>query len=192
MPSFLNEGTVSKIRIIKEKYDKFFTLIISVFWVFSTLWDLICFHCFWSDYMLELYSCFFLVFMSLYFIIPAKIPKIIKNNFGLIELTLGRAIIMIVFSLLFLGDKHLIHKIASIILFIGGVCLLIMELLAPETKEGKFYSAEDNSVSKSNEKEVDKSQSDSNPPTKLDEDSQNGPENLNELGNNPNNINVPS
>ena len=192
MPSFLNEGTVSKIRIIKEKYDKFFTLIISIFWVFSTLWDLICFHCFWSDYMLELYSCFFLVFMSLYFIIPAKIPKIIKNNFGLIELTLGRAIIMIVFSLLFLGDRHLIHKIASIILFIGGVCLLIMELLAPETKEGKFYSAEDNNVSKSNEKEVDKSQSDSNPPTKLDEDSQNGPENLNELGNNPNNINVPS
>ena len=190
MPSCLNEGNASKVRIIKEKYDKFFTLIISCVWVLSTLWDIIRLHCFWSDYMLELYSCFFLVFMALYFIIPAKIPKIIKNNFGLIEITLGRAIIMLVFSLLFLGDTHLFHKICSIILFIGGFGLLIMELLAPETKEGKFYSTEDNTDDKSKQNDIE--HSDSNPPTKLDEDSQNGPENLNKFGNDPNDIKIPS
>ena len=190
MPSFLNEGTASKVRIIKEKYDKFFTIIISCFWVLSTLWDIICFHCFWSDIMLELYSCFFFVFMTLFFIIPAKIPKIIKDNFGLIQLTLGRSIIMIVFSLLFLGDKHLFHKICSIIVFIGGFGLLIMELLAPETKDGKFYATEDNNTNKQEDNPDPNKSQDSNPPTKLDEDSQNGPENLNNLGNNPNDNDV--
>ena len=59
MVKLINEGTASKVRIIKEKYDKFFTLIISCLMVLATIWDLICFHCYWSDYMLELYSCFF-------------------------------------------------------------------------------------------------------------------------------------
>ena len=186
MFKFLNEGTVSKIRIIKEKYDKFYTLIISCLWVFSTLWDIFSFHCYWSDYMLELYSCFFLSFMSLYFIIPAKIPKLITNYFGLIKTTLGRAITMIFFSLLFLGDKHLLHKLSSIFLFIGGFALLVMELLAPEKNdENKFYAVNENTLP--NEKYT---QNESNPPTKLDEENQNGPENFNDNNTrNPNDVN---
>ena len=187
MVQILNEANASKLRIIKEKYDKFYTIIISCLWVFSTLWDLFSFHCYWSDYMLQFYSCFFLVFMSLYFIIPAKIPKIITINFGLIKTSLGRAITMIVFSLLFLGDEHLMHKLSAIFLFIGGFILLVMEILAPENnEENKFYAANENNISRGNEN----SQNDPNPPTKLDEENPNGPENLNNNDiKNPNDVN---
>ena len=191
---FINESTAKKINPIKEKFDKYFTIIISGLIVLSTLWDIICFHCYWSDYILELYSCFFLVFMGLYFIMPAKIPKIITNYLGIIKTTLGRSIIMIFFSLLFLGDAHLFHKIISILLFIGGVLLLIMELTSPENFKSKNYyeSNENNNNEKSQDiGNNDISQNDTNPPTKLDEDSQQpSPENLNNL-NNFNDLNNP-
>ena len=191
---FINESTAKKINPIKEKFDKYFTIIISGLIVLSTLWDIICFHCYWSDYILELYSCFFLVFMGLYFIMPAKIPKIITNYLGIIKTTLGRSIIMIFFSLLFLGDAHLFHKIISILLFIGGVLLLIMELTSPENFKSKNYyeSNENNNNEKSQDiGNNDISQNDTNPPTKLDEDSQKpAPENLNNL-NNFNDLNNP-
>ena len=191
---FINESTAKKINPIKEKFDKYFTIIISGLIVLSTLWDIICFHCYWSDYILELYSCFFLVFMGLYFIMPAKIPKIITNYLGIIKTTLGRSIIMIFFSLLFLGDAHLFHKIISILLFIGGVLLLIMELTSPENFKSKNYyeSNENNNNEKSQDiGNNDISKNDTNPPTKLDEDSQQpSPENLNNL-NNFNDLNNP-
>ena len=191
---FINESTAKKINPIKEKFDKYFTIIISGLIVLSTLWDIICFHCYWSDYILELYSCFFLVFMGLYFIMPAKIPKIITNYLGIIKTTLGRSIIMIFFSLLFLVDAHLFHKIISILLFIGGVLLLIMELTSPENFKSKNYyeSNENNNNEKSQDiGNNDISQNDTNPPTKLDEDSQQpAPENLNNL-NNFNDLNNP-
>ena len=190
MVKILNEGTASKLRIIKEKYDKFFTLIISCLWVLATLWDLIRFHCYWSDYMLELYSCFFFVFMFLYFIFPNKIPKIITNYFGLIKITLGRAIIMLVFSLLFLGDRHLFHKLSAIFLFIGGFALLVMEILAPENKEeNKFQITNEHNVSSGTNEP---SQGDSTPPTKLDEENPQGIENLEHEMNNPSDVNETS
>ena len=190
---FINESISKKIHPIKEKFDKFFTIIISSLCALSTLWDIILFHCYWSDYMLELYCCFFLTLMGLHFIIPAKIPKIIINNIGLIKIALGRSIIMIFFSLLFLGDEHIFHKIVSILQFIGGILLLIMEIISPENLKGKNYyeSNENNNNNNERNNEVgnnDISQNDTNPPTKLDEDSQqNAPENLNNLSdlNNP-------
>ena len=190
---FINESISKKIHPIKEKFDKFFTIIINSLCALSTLWDIILFHCYWSDYMLELYCCFFLTLMGLHFIIPAKIPKIIINNIGLIKIALGRSIIMIFFSLLFLGDEHIFHKIVSILQFIGGILLLIMEIISPENLKGKNYyeSNENNNNNNERNNEVgnnDISQNDTNPPTKLDEDSQqNAPENLNNLSdlNNP-------
>jgi hypothetical protein len=44
---------------------------------------------------------------------------------------------MIFFSILFLGDKHLFHKLCSIFLFVGGMIVLIMELISPEKKKVK-------------------------------------------------------
>ena len=89
--------------------------------------------------MLELYSCFFIVFMVLQILFPANVPKLITEQFGVITTTLGRGVIMIIFSLLFLGDKHLFHKLASIFLFIGGVVITFLDLTAPSIQEGKFY-----------------------------------------------------
>ena len=136
--------------------------------------------------MLELYSCFFMVFMVLFFIIPAKIPKIITDMFGLIKKTLGRAIIMLIFSLLFLPDKHTFHQLVSIFLFIGGFTLLCLELIAPEPQleSSKFFP----SVNSSGPNEKNSNKNESNPPTKLD-DSQPEPE---VLDNNPNNNKFPS
>ena len=189
MFSFINEEQKSKINIIKEKFDKYFTMIITVLWVLSFLWDLICLHCYWSDYMLQLYSCFFFSFMALYFIIPAKIPKIIIQYFGFIKTILGHSVSMIFFSLLFLGDKHLFHKLCSIFLFIGGVVLLCMELITPETDQGgKYYESHgennNNNKNEENNDNNENSHNDSNPPTKLDDDSQqNEPGNLNNFNN---------
>ena len=189
MFSFINEEQKSKINIIKEKFDKYFTMIITVLWVLSFLWDLICLHCYWSDYMLQLYSCFFFSFMALYFIIPAKIPKIIIQYFGFIKTILGHSVSMIFFSLIFLGDKHLFHKLCSIFLFIGGVVLLCMELITPETDQGgKYYESHgennNNNKNEENNDNNENSHNDSNPPTKLDDDSQqNEPGNLNNFNN---------
>ena len=186
MFSFINEGTKNKINILKEKFDKYFTIIITSLWIISTLWDIIRFHCYWSDYILELYSCFFFIFMALYFIIPAKIPKIIIDKLGFIKTILGRSITMIFFSILFLGDKHLFHKLCSIFLFVGGMIVLIMELISPEKKESeKYYESndiDDNKNEKENENNED-SRNDSNPPTKLDDDSQQGQSNVKNLNN---------
>jgi len=147
MLPFINQENRSKIQSIKEKVDKYYTIVIGCFWVLATLWDLIRFHCYWSDYMLEFYSCFFIIFMVLYSLFPAKVPKLILDQFGIIKITLGRGIIMFVFSLLFLGGKHTFHKLCSIFLFIGGFALIILELIAPtkQTEDKKLtHSSEQN------------------------------------------------
>jgi len=126
--------------------------------------------------------------MSLYFIIPGKIPKIISDNIGLIKTSLGRSITMIFFSLLFLADEHLFHKLCAIFLFIGGMVLLIMELISPEKKnEQKYYEANEHTDKSGEKKNEENSQNDSNPPTKLDDDSQpHGIDNLNDSNKNNN------
>ena len=183
MFSFINEEAKNKIKMIKEKFDKYFTIIIGCLWVLSSFWDLIRFHCYWSDYMLELFSSFFFIFMALYFIIPTKIPKIIFNNFAFIKTTLGHSIIMIFFSLLFLCDKHLIHKICSIIAFIGGIIILILELISPENTQSSQYF-ESNEIDNNNKNENNENNTnDSNPPSKLDDDSQQAQTNLNKINN---------
>ena len=58
MLPFLNQATITTLRNVKEKIDKYYTIVIGCIWTLATLWDIIRFQCFWSDYMLELYSCF--------------------------------------------------------------------------------------------------------------------------------------
>lgn len=101
MVSFLNESVVEQIRKIKEIVDKFATIVVGSIWVLSTLWDIIKLHNYWSDFILEICSDFFIVFMFLFHTLPSKIPKIITDLFGATTNTLGRSIIMLVFSLLF-------------------------------------------------------------------------------------------
>ena len=176
MLSFLNQGTIARLKDIKEKLDKYYTIVIGCLWVLATLWDIIRFQCFWSDYMLEIYSCFFIVFMALNILFPSKVPKLINDQFGIINNTLGRGIIMLVFSLLFLGDKHLFHKLTAIFLFIGGALLVILELIAPsDNKSG--YPSIGNSIN------MDGKHSEEIEPDKKREDSQTDPEVLDKTPN---------
>ena len=155
----LNEGIIKKVKAIQEQFEKYYIIVIGCLWTLSTLWDLITFHCYFGDYILEFISCFFIIFMVLYLMMPAKVPKIIINNFGVITLHLGRGIIMLAFSLLFLGDKHIFHKLSAIFLFIGGFLLTAIELLSPTSKgEAKKFYPEDGNQ---REVEVKNSQNDS-------------------------------
>ena len=143
---FINPGAIQKIKDLKETIDKYCTVILGCLWTISTLWDIVTFQCFWSDYMLELYSCFFIIFMVLYILFPLKVPNLIKNYFGIITTTFGRGIIMIFFSLIFLCDKHIFHKLCTIFLLIGGITLLILGLLAPESKENNYNISVNNTT----------------------------------------------
>ena len=183
MLPFLNEGLKRKIADVNIKIDRFYSIGIGCLWTLSTLWDIIRFHCFWSDYMLELYSCFFIIFMVLYLLFPAKVPKRITELFGVITTTLGRGIIMLVFSLLFLGDKHIFHKLSAIFLFIGGFVITILELIAPsEVEESRKFYPSSNSSYPNEDKNT--SRNDSIPSTKID-DSQPGSEVLDKTPNEP-------
>ena len=121
MMKYINPGALQKIKDLSETIDKYCTVILGCLWTIATLWDIVTFHCFWSDYMLELYSCFFIIFMILQVLFPDKVPKLIKDYFGIITTIFGRGIIMLIFSLIFLVDKHILHKLSSIFLFIGGL-----------------------------------------------------------------------
>ena len=66
MLKFINSGAIQKIKDFKETIEKYATVIMGCLWIISTLWDVVSFQCYWSDYMLEIYSCFFIIFMVLY------------------------------------------------------------------------------------------------------------------------------
>jgi hypothetical protein len=145
MFKYINPSSIQKIKDGKETIDKYCTVILGCLWTISTLWDIVSFHCFWSDYMLELYSCFFIIFMVLEILYPLKVPRLIREYFGIITTTFGRGIIMIIFSLIFLSDKHLLHKLCTIFLLLGGICLLCLGLLSNEDKNRtQFYPSENN------------------------------------------------
>ena len=157
----LNESVANNLRNIKEKVEKYFTVGVGGLWLLSTIWDIVRFHCFWSDYMLELYSSFFIILMIMQFYFPDKIPKLLYDLFGVINTTLGRGIIDLLISLLFVGGKHFFHQFSSILLLIGAVGILVMEFLAPATTDSSkgFYPG----VNNAQRNIVD------TPPTKIDE-----------------------
>ena len=139
---YINPGVLQKIKDQNEAIDKYCTVILGCLWTISTLWDIVTFQCYWSDYMLELYSCFFIIFMVLQVLFPEKVPKLIKNYFGIITTVFGRGTIMIIFSLIFLVDEHILHKLSSILLFIGGISLLCLSFIVPQND--KYFSHENN------------------------------------------------
>ena len=142
---FLNESSSNNLRSIKEKVDKYFTVSVGGLFLLSTIWDIVRFHCFWSDYMLELYSSFFIVLMIMQFFVPDKIPNLLNELFGIINTTFGRGIIDLLISLLFVGGKHFFHHFSSILLLFGAIGILVMEFLAPANSESSkgFYPNND-------------------------------------------------
>ena len=146
MFGIINSSSLQKLKDLKETLDKYCTVILGCLWTISTLWDIVTFQCFWSDYMLELYSCFFIIFMILQILFQQKVPPFIPKYFGIITTTFGRGLIMIIFSLIFLSDKHLFHKLCTIFLLLGGICLLCLGLLSKdeEKNHAQFYPSENN------------------------------------------------
>ncbi len=154
MLKFINSGAIQKIKDFKETIEKYATVIMGCLWIISTLWDVVSFQCYWSDYMLEIYSCFFIIFMVLYSIIPQRVPKLITDYFGLITTVFGKGIIMVIFSLIFIGDKHLFHKLSSIFLLLCGICFICLDFIAPSESDNKFnVSVNVNNTSVGNEGE---------------------------------------
>ncbi len=165
MLKFINPSVIQKIKDLSETIDKYCTVILGCLWTVSTLWDIVTFQCYWSDYMIELYSCFFIIFMILYVLFPQKVPKFITNYFGIITTIFGRGIIMLVFSLIFLGDKHIFHKLSAIFLLLGGICLLCLSFIAPSEDNNRLYSHENN-ISQEGDKNT---SGDEVPETKIDD-----------------------
>ena len=159
---YINPGVLQKIKDQNEAIDKYCTVILGCLWTISTLWDIVTFQCYWSDYMLELYSCFFIIFMVLQVLFPEKVPKLIKNYFGIIITVFGRGTIMIIFSLIFLVDEHILHKLSSILLFIGGISLLCLSFIVPQND--KYFSHENNAT-----QEGDKNSSREDVPERIDD-----------------------
>jgi hypothetical protein len=146
MFGIINSSSLQKLKDLKETLDKYCTVILGCLWTISTLWDIVTFQCFWSDYMLELYSCFFIIFMILQILFLQKVPPFIPKYFGIITTTFGRGLIMIIFSLIFLSDKHLFHKLCTIFLLLGGICLLFLGLIGNDREKNnmKYYPSENN------------------------------------------------
>jgi hypothetical protein len=84
--------------------------------------------------------------MILEILYPLKVPRLIKDYFGIITTTFGRGIIMILFSLIFLSGEHLLHKLCTIFLLLGGICLLCLGLLSKDEEKNhdQFYPSENN------------------------------------------------
>ena len=63
MMKYINPGALQKIKDLSETIDKYCTVILGCLWTIATLWDIVTFQCFWSDYMLKIYSDFFIILM---------------------------------------------------------------------------------------------------------------------------------
>ena len=126
---------IKKIRIIKNYFERFYVVLVCIFWIVGTCWDIYKLQRYWFDYALELYSTFLIFITLLYSLSPKAISKNIYKSFKMITKIKGRGIMFIIISLLFVRDTHDFHKFCSYVLLIAGVLCFICEILIPTTKE---------------------------------------------------------
>ena len=126
---------IKKLRIVKNCFERFYVILMCLFWIGATCWDIYKLQRYWFDYALELYSTFLIFITLLYSISPKTISYNIYKSFKMITKIKGRGILFIIISLLFIRDKHDFHKFSSFVLLIAGVLCFICELLIPTTKE---------------------------------------------------------
>ena len=126
---------IKKIRIIKNYFERFYVILVCIFWIVGTCWDIYKLQRYWFDYALELYSTFLIFITLLYSLSPKAISKNIYKSFKMITKIKGRGIMFIIISLLFIRDTHDFHKFCSYVLLIAGVLCFICEILIPTTKE---------------------------------------------------------
>ena len=126
---------IKKLRIIKNYFERFYVVLVCIFWIVGTCWDIYKLQRYWFDYALELYSTFLIFITLLYSLSPKAISKNIYKSFKMITKIKGRGIMFIIISLLFIRDTHDFHKFCSYVLLIAGVLCFICEILIPTTKE---------------------------------------------------------
>ena len=124
-----------KFQVLRNVFDKLYILIIGSLWIIATLWDIYHLQRYWLDYTIELYSSFFIFFMMIFAINKRMLPIKIYNSFSIITTIKGRGTILIIISLIFLSDKHTLHKLFAVLFLIGGILYFISEILVPTTKE---------------------------------------------------------
>lgn len=144
------EEILDKFKKYRNIIEKFTIIGVCSLWLIACFWDLIKLSCYWSDYCLEIYSGFVIVFILLHTVMPAKVPAKIYSYIGCIAHTYGRGGAFIIISCLFMGDEHFFHKFAAILLFIGGLVLIGSEICVPTKKEEKFKLPEENNNNEGN------------------------------------------
>ena len=126
---------IRKFRKLKDCLEKVLSCISGGFFLLSSSVDLIKLTCYWSDYVLMIYSSMFIVLMIWHSLMPNKIPFYIKENLGVVTYCNGKGYLMLIISFLFIRDRLYIHKMASILLLLSGIILIILEILVPSIEE---------------------------------------------------------
>ena len=126
---------IKKVRQLKECLEKILPCISGGLFILSTSVDLMKLSCYWSDYVLMIYSCIFIVLMIWHSLMPNKIPFYIKENLGVVTYCNGKGYLMLIISFLFIKDRLYLHRLASIFLLLSGIILIILEILVPSIEE---------------------------------------------------------
>ena len=135
---------IRKFRKLKDCLEKVLSCISGGFFLLSSSVDLIKLTCYWSDYVLMIYSSIFIVLMIWHSLMPNKIPFYIKENLGVVTYCNGKGYLMLIISFLFIRDRLYIHKMASILLLLSGIILIILEILVPSIEENNNNSINNN------------------------------------------------
>ena len=126
---------MGKLRIIKNKFERSISSIVSILWVGATLWDIYKLQRYWFDYAIELYTSYILFLVILCSIYPKAISYKVYKSFKIITKIKGRGFLFIIISFLFLNDKFFFHKFCAILLLVSGILCFVCEILIPTTKE---------------------------------------------------------
>ena len=147
--------SLSGFKFVLQKVKYYFELFVicfsSVFFIISNLLLIKQSYYYWSDYVLIFYSFLFLFLIIFHSILPSKLPDIIRENFGIITNNGGKGILMLIISVLYIKEEINNKKFHSLILFISGTFLIILEYFSPTIEINKNKN---NTQQKSNKKKV--------------------------------------
>ena len=127
--------SISKLRVIKNYFEKTYVTGASCLWLVATFWDIYKLQRYWFDYAIELYTSLIIFLMMIYSIYPKAIPYKIYDSFKIITKMKGRGILLLLISFLFLADNHLFHRLCAFVLLFAGILCFLCELLLPTSKE---------------------------------------------------------
>ena len=152
--------SLSGFKLFLQKIKYYLELLVicfsSVFFILSNILFIKQSYYYWSDYVLLIYSFLFLFLMIFHSILPNKFPDIIRENFGMITNNGGKGILMLIISVLYIKEEIINKKFHSLILFISGTFLIVLEYVSPTVEINK----KKNNTSRNEKKKVKINQTD--------------------------------